>query len=180
MNDYWNDPPDDLEPPECCGEYMDVCEDTGIATCATCQQRIEPEPDIEPILEELPDDSGSSLFAVGDRVEFLGYCAPSFEYANLRRGDQGIILNVKRPGQIGMDYGVKFDSGKRAMLNHNEVRRVEASFADMDLRAWHLMINNPSSTCGAIVEMMTAEFGTERVAAHAQHCRERAARLNPL
>jgi hypothetical protein len=109
MNDYWNDPPDDHEPPECCGEYMNACEDTGIATCATCEQRIEPEPDIEPVLDELPDD-----------------------------------------------------------------------FADMDLRAWQLMIHNPSSTCGAIVEMMTAEFGAERVAAHEQHCRERTARLNPL
>jgi hypothetical protein len=54
MNDYWNDPPDDLDPPECCGEYMDVCEGTGIATCATCGRRIEPEPDIEPVLDELP------------------------------------------------------------------------------------------------------------------------------
>ena len=56
MNDYWNDPPEEPEHPECCGEYMDVCEDTGIATCATCGRRIEPEPDIEPILDELPDD----------------------------------------------------------------------------------------------------------------------------
>jgi len=56
VNDYWNDPPEEPEHPECCGEYMDVCEDTGIATCATCGRRIEPEPDIEPILDELPDD----------------------------------------------------------------------------------------------------------------------------
>jgi len=56
MNDYWNDPTDDCEPPECCDEYMNVCKDSGVATCTTCHRRIEPQPDIEPVLEELPDD----------------------------------------------------------------------------------------------------------------------------
>lgn len=49
MTDYWNDPPDDYELPECCGVEMDVNESTGVATCATCQKCIEPEPEIEPI-----------------------------------------------------------------------------------------------------------------------------------
>jgi hypothetical protein len=57
MNDYWNDPPDGDDPPECCGEYMEFDEDTCVATCATCQRRIEPDPDIEPVLDELPNNN---------------------------------------------------------------------------------------------------------------------------
>jgi len=44
MNDYWNDPPEDSEPPECCGDYMDVTED-GACVCHKCKKRIEPQQD---------------------------------------------------------------------------------------------------------------------------------------
>lgn len=47
MNDYWNDPPDDCEPPECCGEFMDFNENTGACTCAKCGKIIEPQKDPE-------------------------------------------------------------------------------------------------------------------------------------
>jgi len=43
MNEYWNHPPEDpAEPPECCGEFMDVT-DEGACVCKTCGKRIEPE-----------------------------------------------------------------------------------------------------------------------------------------
>lgn len=54
-----DDPPDYPEPPECCGEIMDV--DGQHLTCATCKRREEivyddyPEPPDDPV-EELPDD----------------------------------------------------------------------------------------------------------------------------
>jgi hypothetical protein len=35
MNDYWNDPPEEWEPPECCEEIMEVLED-GTCVCANC------------------------------------------------------------------------------------------------------------------------------------------------
>jgi len=57
MNDYWNDPPDDTEPPECCEELMEV-ESTGACVCSTCGKRIEPPADIDPSAfadVELPD-----------------------------------------------------------------------------------------------------------------------------
>jgi len=54
--DFWNNPPDDEEPPECCGEYMEIDDSTGVATCPTCHRRIEPADDLEPVLQELPDN----------------------------------------------------------------------------------------------------------------------------
>ena len=47
MNDYWNDPPEYPEPPECCGDIMDVPDD-GACVCPTCKKRIEPPKDIDP------------------------------------------------------------------------------------------------------------------------------------
>ena len=64
MNDYWNDPPDDCEPPECCGELMDVNETTGVCTCSICKKVIEPDCpdyDIKPIEDiecDLPEYEG--------------------------------------------------------------------------------------------------------------------------
>lgn len=58
MNDYWNDPPEYPEPPECCGDIMDVTED-GACVCPTCKKRIEPQQDPDPRAfadAELPDD----------------------------------------------------------------------------------------------------------------------------
>lgn len=48
MTDYWNDPPDECEPPECCGEEMDARGD-GACVCLKCGNRSEPCPDIEPM-----------------------------------------------------------------------------------------------------------------------------------
>ena len=39
----WDDPPEDFEPPECCGEFMDV--DGRALVCATCGNRQEMPPD---------------------------------------------------------------------------------------------------------------------------------------
>jgi len=58
MNDYWNDPPYEAEPPECCGDYMDVTED-GACVCQKCKKRIESQEDLDPRVfadVELPDD----------------------------------------------------------------------------------------------------------------------------
>ena len=58
MNDYWNDPPDHPEPPECCGDIMDVPED-GACLCPKCGKRIEPQQDIEPISDVPEEDFGN-------------------------------------------------------------------------------------------------------------------------
>jgi hypothetical protein len=56
MNDYWNDPPEDYEPPECCNEPMDI-KTTGVLSCAKCGKRIEPKQDPIPDPEiELPEN----------------------------------------------------------------------------------------------------------------------------
>lgn len=41
MNDWYNDPPEEPESPECCGEEMCVKED-GTAFCETCGGEVEP------------------------------------------------------------------------------------------------------------------------------------------
>lgn len=46
MNDWYNDPPEEPETPECCGEEMNVKED-GTAFCACCFRTITPEPEPE-------------------------------------------------------------------------------------------------------------------------------------
>jgi hypothetical protein len=42
------DPPLECEPPECCGDYMDVLE-CGTCVCPICKREIKPVPDIEPV-----------------------------------------------------------------------------------------------------------------------------------
>ncbi len=59
MNDYWNDPPEYPEPPECCGDEMNVTED-GTCVCAKCGKRIEPQPDIEPF-GDVPEESFGNI-----------------------------------------------------------------------------------------------------------------------
>lgn len=46
MQDYWNDPPEHPEPPECCGEIMDVLDDGSLA-CPHCGIAIPPPDDID-------------------------------------------------------------------------------------------------------------------------------------
>jgi len=56
MNDYWNDPPEEPEMPECCDEVM-MLKDNGDCVCETCGKVILRQPDIEPTPDvELPDD----------------------------------------------------------------------------------------------------------------------------
>lgn len=58
MQDYWNDPPETPEPPECCDEIMDVQPD-GSVVCSKCGRRIEPEahkPDAEIPQEQITRD----------------------------------------------------------------------------------------------------------------------------
>ena len=47
MNDYWNDPPEYPEIPECCDLEM-IVDDDGNCKCSICGATIEAQPDIEP------------------------------------------------------------------------------------------------------------------------------------
>lgn len=58
MFNQYLEPPDYLDPAECCEEIMDI-DNEGILTCFKCGTVIHPNPDIEPIPDiELPDDYG--------------------------------------------------------------------------------------------------------------------------
>lgn len=47
MIDYWNDPPETPEAPQCCGDEMTVMED-GACVCDKCKRIVAPFPDPEP------------------------------------------------------------------------------------------------------------------------------------
>lgn len=53
MNDYWNDPPEADEIPECCDEVMTV-DAQGDCLCGVCGKTILRPPDIEPIEDDIP------------------------------------------------------------------------------------------------------------------------------
>ena len=79
MQDYWNDPPEEMEPPECCGEMMTV--DGNVLRCEVCLRCEEivyddPEPVPEPPLEELPDDDcpGPPLCPHGNEWTSCDHC----------------------------------------------------------------------------------------------------------
>jgi len=59
MNDYWNDPPEEPEPPFCvrCKEYMNVAENGLTAKCPVCGKEwaAQPQGIPEPADVELPD-----------------------------------------------------------------------------------------------------------------------------
>ena len=56
MNDYWNEPPDYPEAPECCDLEMDVDAD-GNCKCSKCGATIDSPEDIGPMEDAgMPDD----------------------------------------------------------------------------------------------------------------------------
>lgn len=59
MRDFWNDPPEYPEAPECCEDEMEINDD-GSCVCAHCGKRIEPPKEYEDseVFQdvELPDD----------------------------------------------------------------------------------------------------------------------------
>lgn len=71
MNDYWNDPPETPEPPECCGDYMDI-DTKGACVCGKCGKRIEPDAGCEPELG-LP---GEPWTEESDRLAPMGAKCP--------------------------------------------------------------------------------------------------------
>jgi len=71
MNDYWNDPPEEPEMPECCDEVMTL-KDNGDCACETCGKLIPCQPDIEP----MPDgvDIGNTCRTCGKETDCV-YCS---------------------------------------------------------------------------------------------------------
>ena len=59
MNDYWNDPPEQYKPPECCDEYMEVDND-GNCKCLTCGKVIRRE---EGFAEGISQEEINIMFA---------------------------------------------------------------------------------------------------------------------
>jgi hypothetical protein len=57
MNDYWNDPPEPPEIPECCGEMMEY-RDNGDVYCPFCFKLIPCQPDIDlEIFQDITKDT---------------------------------------------------------------------------------------------------------------------------
>lgn len=64
MNDYWNNPPEHPDLPECCDEYM-TCDSDGNCICEICGKVIMHHQDIEPI-----DDDETFCQDCQDLAEF--------------------------------------------------------------------------------------------------------------
>lgn len=60
MNDWWNDPPEQPDPPECCGEITSPMRDGG-ARCVECGKRFAPD------TGQFLEDGGT--YAVPERFE---------------------------------------------------------------------------------------------------------------
>ena len=64
MSEYWNNPPEPIEPPDCCGEPMEEFDGGLLLRCAHCGREIlvepdvgDPEPEIPDYISELPESS---------------------------------------------------------------------------------------------------------------------------
>jgi hypothetical protein len=71
------DPPDYPEPPECCGDMMDVTDD-GVCVCGACGKRIEPQPDIEPVEAVKLEDWKNQCATCGRETDCV-YCSTECE-----------------------------------------------------------------------------------------------------
>lgn len=76
MNDYWNDPPEYDEPPECCGDIMEQLED-GTLVCEHCGKRYEPAQDIE-----LVDECSANGICFIDAEEYAQAQQPFCPHGN--------------------------------------------------------------------------------------------------
>lgn len=96
MRDYWNDPPEAPEAPQCCGDFMTV-EASGAAVCPTCRRRIDPPPDPEP-----PEDvSSAELPGLGEALRDRPHRCPhgnAWEHCDPcdRAGDFAFDANRER------------------------------------------------------------------------------------
>lgn len=61
MSDYWNDPPEAPELPECCGDYMAFNESAGECRCPRCGRVVLPEADAPELELEQPEVPGDLL-----------------------------------------------------------------------------------------------------------------------
>jgi len=74
MTDYWNDPPETPELPECCGEEMDARED-GSCLCIYCGRTVDAQPDIEPIVADVLVDLDDVCLTCGRPSPRTTYCS---------------------------------------------------------------------------------------------------------
>ena len=66
--------------------------------------------------------AGSALaFRVGQRVRFTGFRAPSWEYPDIKIGEECVIVSVKEAGQCGFDYWALLDRGARFAFQASEL-----------------------------------------------------------
>lgn len=65
-------------------------------------------------------------FAAGDAVRFKGYRTPTFDFPSVQPGATGTVISAKQPGQVGMDYHVKMETGAVLCFDRDELEAVES------------------------------------------------------
>lgn len=63
MNDYWNDPPEQDECPECCDEYMHYDDVSNTLTCVLCGKVVKINQDSGPEPDNFNEDLGDVIKA---------------------------------------------------------------------------------------------------------------------
>jgi hypothetical protein len=96
MNDYWNDPPEYLELPECCGEEMEVNDD-GDCKCLKCGAFTEAQPDIEP-----PEEVSELCAPKTDKPPESDHCCHGKKWGDCDTCDylSDIAFDAAREGRI--------------------------------------------------------------------------------
>lgn len=84
MTDYWNDPPEYPEPPECCDDYMDVLDD-GSCKCLNCGKTVAAPMELDPPWEnsERGIEEEPEIPALCPHGNEWGECAPCDHLSDL-------------------------------------------------------------------------------------------------
>lgn len=79
----------------------------------------------KPPCPQSPAAPGSALaLRVGQRAQFTGFRAASWEYPAIKIGEECVIVSAKQPGQSGFDYWAKMDSGGRFAFQEGELKEM--------------------------------------------------------
>jgi hypothetical protein len=113
MNDWYNDPPEEPEVPECCQDLMDLDPRSGVLTCPTCRKRIEPEPDVQDV-EYPPDPPMHMCAACGEALPASWQYAACQECGQTARCRHGNLMGNCQPCDQASDQA--YDAARENRL----------------------------------------------------------------
>lgn len=149
MNDYWNDPPDYPEPPECCDDVMEVLDD-GTCKCNKCGKVNRIDCDPEPIFEEA--DPESYLLDIDELCQTCGKSSPRAIYCCAACSPKCVHGNTPLTNAfIGNQHTVTLTEGEIEMCQfarqlEREIAELADALEDM-MAALNFLPCDPSDFC---------------------------------